>query len=162
MKYSALSAMLMLVAAFGAQTSRAQQPQSSTQSNAKVPVTMTECETGNECFRWTLLGAEGDGRGPSEEVATLSIEHADAQSVRIRRVDSSGSTAGLTGVYIGVANGARIEGTFTSSWPGHWDQVSSKWYTMTEAPDPLQLRQEAESRLVECHDKHPHDPQPCN
>jgi hypothetical protein len=129
------------VVTFCAPMSRAQQAPSSTQSNAKVPVpvTMTECETGNKCFTWTFLGAQGNGRGPSGEVANLSIEHADAHSVVIRRADSTGSTAGLTGIYTGVPKGARIEGTFTSSWPGHWSEVASKWYAMAQAAGATNL-----------------------
>lgn len=99
---------------------------------------MTECEGTNNCATWTFLGAQGNGQWPSGEVANLSVEHYDTDTVVIRRADSTGSSAGLTAVYTGTRHGDRIGGEFTSSWPGHWDKASGNWYaTIKSIPQGL-------------------------
>lgn len=97
-------------------------------SQAAGPVSMTECEGTNNCATWTFLGAQGNGQWPSGELASLSVEHYDADSVVIRRADSSGPSAGLTAVYKGTRHGNRIGGEYTSSWPGHWNNQEGNWY----------------------------------
>lgn len=74
-----------------------------------VPVTMTECEGTNNCATWTFLGAQGNGQWPSGEVANLSVERYDANSVVIGRADSTGSSAGLTAVYTAYATTIALE-----------------------------------------------------
>ena len=108
----------------------AQTPAAPTQSNAKAasPVTMTECEGVNNCATWTFLGSQGNGQWPSGEIANLSVERYDADSVVIRRADSTGPSVGLTAVYKGTRHEDRVGGEFTSSWPGHWDNKSGNWY----------------------------------
>jgi hypothetical protein len=97
-------------------------------SKSAVPVTMTECEGNNDCATWTFLGKQGNGQWPSGEVANLSVERYDDESVVIRRGDSTGTSAGLTAVYTGTRHGDRLGGEFTSSWPGHWEHRTSNWY----------------------------------
>jgi hypothetical protein len=97
-----------------------------------VPVTMTECEGTNNCATWTFLGAQGNGQWPSGEVANLSVERYDANSVVIRRADSTGASAGLTAVYTGTRHDDRVGGEYTSSWPGHWNSKSGNWYGTVE------------------------------
>lgn len=97
-------------------------------SQAAVPVTMTECEGTNNCATWTFLGTQGNGQWPSGGIANLSVEHFDADTVVIRRADSTGSSAGLTAVYRGTRHGDCLGGEFTSSWPGHWSNMSGNWY----------------------------------
>jgi hypothetical protein len=111
-------------------------------SQTAVPVTMTECEGINNCATWTFLGAQGNGQWPTGEIANLSVEHFDAETVVIRRADSTGSSAGLTAVYKGTRHGDRIGGEFTSSWPGHGDNISGNWYATiaTSLPPPLVIR----------------------
>jgi len=112
--------------------------QAKSKSGAGAPVSMTECEGTNNCATWTFLGGQGNGQWPSGEVANLSVEHSDADSVVIRRTDSTGSSAGLTAVYKGSRHGERIGGEFTSSWPGHWSNKSGNWYaTIEQAPQSL-------------------------
>lgn len=106
--------------------------QAPSKARAASPVTMTECEGTNNCATWTFLGAQGNGQWPSGEVANLSVERYDNDSVVIRRADSTGSSAGLTVVYTGTRHGDRIGGEFTSSWPGHWDNKSGNWYATVE------------------------------
>jgi hypothetical protein len=108
----------------------AQTPAAPTLSNAKAasPVTMTECEGTNNCATWTFLGTQGNGQWPSGEIASLSVEHFDNDTVVIRRADSTGPSAGLTAVYNGTRHGERIGGEFTSSWPGHWNAKKGNWY----------------------------------
>ena len=115
-------ATLALTAVTYTQTTRSTQKaeQAPSKSKAAAPVTMTECEGTNNCGTWTFLGAQGNGQWPSGEVANLSVERYDADSVVIRRADSTGSAAGLTAVYTGTRHGVRVGGEFTSSWPGHW------------------------------------------
>src|SRR5206468_1623038 len=43
-------------------------------SQAAVPVTMTECEGVNNCATWTFLGSQGNGQWPSGEIANLTVE----------------------------------------------------------------------------------------
>jgi hypothetical protein len=119
-----------------AQTPAAKAPPAQKQSNAKqaVPVTMTECEGTNNCATWTLLGAQGNGQWPSGEIANLAVESSDANSVVIRRADSTGAAAGLTATYTGTRHGEQVGGEFTSSWPGHWDKKSGNWYATVETP----------------------------
>jgi len=102
--------------------------QGPSKSQAAVPVTMTECEGTNNCATWTFLGTQGNGQWPSGEIANLSVEKFDADTVSIRRADSTGLSAGLTAVYKGTRHGDRIGGEFTSSWPGHWNSMSGNWY----------------------------------
>jgi hypothetical protein len=93
---------------------------------------MTECEGTNNCATWTFLGAQGNGQWPSGEIANLSVERYDADTVTIRRADSTGSSAGLTAVYTGTRHGDRVGGEFTSSWRGHWNNMSGNWYATVE------------------------------
>lgn len=102
--------------------------QQSSKPQGSAPVTMTECEGANNCATWTFLGTQGNGQWPSGETANLSVERVDAASVLIRRADSTGPSAGLTAVYKGTRNGDRIDGEYTSSWPGHWETKSGNWY----------------------------------
>jgi hypothetical protein len=94
---------------------------------SSTPVTMTECEGANDCATWTFLGKQGNGQWPSGETATLSVDYFDANSVVIRRADAVGPSAGLTATYRGTRHGDRIGGQFTSSWPGHWTNMSGNW-----------------------------------
>jgi len=109
----------------------------SQKAKAPVPVAMTECEGVNNCATWTFLGAQGNGQWPTGEIANLTVDRYDDNSVVIRRADSTGSSAGLTAVYTGTRHGDRVGGEFTSSWPGHWDEKSGNWYAMIEGPISL-------------------------
>jgi hypothetical protein len=65
-------------------------------------------------------GVEGTANWPSGSTGTrLTIEKFDGQSIVIRRFDRTGATAGLSGVYNGVIQNNRIEGTAKWSWDGH-------------------------------------------
>jgi hypothetical protein len=101
-----------------------------------VVVTMTECEGINNCATWTFLGASGNGQWPTGEVANLTVERYDKDSVVIKRADSTGAKAGLTAVYTGTRHGDRVGGDYTSSWPGHWENQSGNWYAQVDR-DPL-------------------------
>jgi hypothetical protein len=114
------------------QTAAAKKPASSAKAPAATPVTMAECEGVNNCATWTFLGSQGNGQWPSGEIANLTVENFDADTVVIRRADSTGASAGLTAVYKGTRHGDRIGGEFTSSWPGHWDDKAGNWYATIE------------------------------
>jgi len=106
----------------------------SQKAKAPVPVAMTECEGVNNCATWTFLGAQGNGQWPTGEIANLTVDRYDDNSVVIRRADSTGASAGLTAVYTGTRHGDRVGGEFTSSWPGHWDNQSGNWYATVQKP----------------------------
>jgi hypothetical protein len=107
-------------------------------SQAAVPITMTECEGTNNCATWTFLGKQGNGQWPSGQIANLSVENFDADTVVIHRADSTGAAAGLTAVYNGTRHGDRIAGEFTSSWPGHFNSMSGNWSaTIGKTPQSL-------------------------
>jgi len=101
-------------------------------STAAASFSMTECEGTNNCATWTFLGKQGNGQWPSGEIANLTVERFDNDSVVIRRADSTGAAAGLTATYTGTRQGGRIGGEFTSSWPGHWNSQSGNWYATVE------------------------------
>src|ERR1700685_1940620 len=82
-------------------------------SKAATPVTMTECEGTNNCATWTFLGTQGNGQWPSGEIANLSVDRYDDNSVVIRRADSTGASAGLTVTYTGTRHGDQGGGEYT-------------------------------------------------
>ena len=127
-----LATFALTVFANGQTQSEQNTAQAPPKSKAAVPVTMTECEGTNNCATWTFLGAQGNGHWPSGEIANLSVDHYDNNTVVIRRADSTGSSAGLTAVYTGTRHDDRVGGEFTSSWPGHWDNKSGNWYATVE------------------------------
>jgi len=132
----------VVLAAFGLTTgtfSQTSQPaqnvtKAPSKSQPAAPVTMTECEGVNNCATWTFLGTQGTGQWPSGNIASLSVDRYDNESVVIRRADSTGASAGLTAVYTGTRHGDRVGGDFTSSWPGHWDNQSGNWYATVQKP----------------------------
>jgi hypothetical protein len=128
-------ALLLGTVSYGQNTQSATKAAPATpKPQAAVPVTMTECEGTNNCATWTFLGGQGNGQWPSGEIANLSVERSDANSVVIRRADSTGASAGLTAVYTGTRHDDRVGGEFTSSWPGHWNSKSGSWYATVEQP----------------------------
>ena len=112
--------------------------QEKSKPRAPISVTMTECEGGSACSTWAFLGSQGNGQWPSGETADLSVQHFDADSVIIRRVDSNGPSAGLTAVYRGTRHGDRVAGKFTSTLPGQKDAVTGDWHATIEKT-PLNL-----------------------
>jgi hypothetical protein len=111
---------------------------------------MTECEGTNNCATWTFLGGQGNGQWPSGEVANLSVEHSDKDSVVIRRADSTGPSAGLTAVYKGTRHDDRVGGEFTSSWPGHWENKSGNWYATLQKTTETSLPPEMHFCAQQC------------
>jgi hypothetical protein len=128
-----LATFALTTVSYGQSTQSSQNAaQAPSKSQTAVPVTMTECEGTNNCATWTFLGGSGNGHWPSGEIANLSVERSDANSVVIRRADSTGVSAGLTAVYTGTRHDDRVGGEYTSSWPGHWDNKSGNWYATVE------------------------------
>jgi hypothetical protein len=121
-------------------SSARQTAQSQSKPSSAGPVTMTECEGTNNCATWTFLGKQGNGQWPSGEMANLTVEDFDADTVVIDRADSTGNSAGLTATYRGTRHGNRIGGEYTSSWPGHWDKQEGNWYaTIGKAPQSIPM-----------------------
>lgn len=117
-----------LPAALAAETA----PEAPENPQAPQVVRMTECEGVNNCASWSFLGTQGNGQWPSGEVANLTVEHSDKDSVVIHRADSTGNSAGLTATYTGTRHDDRVGGEFTSSWPGHWEKKTGNWYASLE------------------------------
>jgi len=69
---------------------------------------------------WTFDGTEGTVSSPASRAGFhLVIEKLDSDSIVVRRVDRSGSTAGLTARYTGSIRDNRISGAVEWVWPGH-------------------------------------------
>jgi hypothetical protein len=101
---------------------------------------MTECEGVNNCATWTFLGSQGNGKWPSGNEANLTVERFDANSVVIRRADSTGASAGLKATYTGTRHGKTLGGEVTTNWPGHIDNASGNWYaTIESTPEGLPI-----------------------
>jgi hypothetical protein len=77
---------------------------------SRVPHRMTECEgTGQTtCGTWTFTGIEGTGQWSNGAAANLTIQQFDPNWVIIRRTDTSGTSAGLTALYVGQQHGQRV------------------------------------------------------
>jgi hypothetical protein len=132
---TALGSFAMTVLSYGQGASPAQNAtKAPTRPPAATPVTMTECEGVNNCATWTFLGSQGTGQWPSGNIASLTVDRYDNNSVVIRRADSTGASAGLSAVYTGTRHGDRVGGEYTSSWPGHWDNQSGNWYATVQKP----------------------------
>jgi hypothetical protein len=104
-----------------------------TKPQSAAPVSMTECEGINNCARWTFLGGQGNGQWPSGNIANLTVDQVDTSRIVIRRADSTGASAGMTVTYTGTRHGENIGGSFTSSWPGHWENKFGYWYAIIES-----------------------------
>jgi hypothetical protein len=110
----------------------------------KAPDRLWECEVRDKetCSTWVFNGVEGVGQWNDGAAAMLVLQQFDPAWIIIRRSDSSGSSPGLTGVYVGKLSGDRIEGTVKWTWPGHWSQeVHGTWSATlhepgTKAPAP--------------------------
>lgn len=131
-----LGGLALSIGTYGQTSQPAKKANQAPSQSPATPVTMTECEGVNNCATWTFLGTQGNGQWPSGEIANLSVEKFDADTVVIRRADSTGPSAGLTATYTGTRNGDRIGGEFLSSWPGHWKSKPGNWYaTIGKAPN---------------------------
>ena len=133
LKLFLLLAITMTAQVFAARQTAAAQtaPQQAMASPKATVVTMTECEGVNNCATWSFLGTQGNGKWPSGEEGNLTVEHFDADSVVIRRSDSTGNSAGYTAVYTGKRHGNNVGGEFTASWPGH-ENTTGNWYATIE------------------------------
>lgn len=104
----------------------------------KLPDRMRECEGQDQqtCGIWTFNGVDGTGQWDGGAVADLLVQQSDPAWIIIRRSDTSGTSPGLTAIYVGKLNGDRIEGKVTWTWLGHWDQqVEGTWFATLEQPE---------------------------
>ena len=103
----------------------------------KVPDRLWECEGRDNatCGTWAFSGREGVGQWSNGARAELVVQQFDPAWIVIRRSDPSGTSLGLTGIYVGRLNGSRIEGTVKWTWLGHWNQqVEGTWYATLDRP----------------------------
>ena len=100
---------------------------------SRIPRHMTECEGTDQmtCGTWTFTGIEGTGRWSNGAAANLTIQQFDPKWVIIRRTDTSGTSAGLTAIYVGQQHGQRVEGTVKWTWLGHWSQEAQGTWSAT-------------------------------
>src|SRR5215203_923897 len=104
---------------------------------SRIPHHMTVCEGTDQmtCGTWTFTGIEGTGRWSNGAAANLTIQQFDPKRVVIRRTDTSGSSVGLTAIYVGQQHGQRVEGTVKWTWLGHWNQeAQGTWYATFDEP----------------------------
>src|ERR1700722_5662162 len=130
--FLSIAGTLAICATSYSQATQAPQKAPPRKAEATLPVKKKELEGTNNWATWTFLGKQGNGQWPSGEVANLTVESLDGDSVVIHRADSTGSSAGLTAVYKGARHGERIGGEFTSSFPGHWEDKAGNWYATIE------------------------------
>ncbi|MGA3091646.1 MAG: tetratricopeptide repeat protein [Terriglobales bacterium] len=96
-----------------------------------MPSLIAMCEDSDGCSDWGFKGNQGIGLWADGANADLTITHLDANSIRIHRVDSKGTGAGITADYTGAISNYWIEGDVTASWPGHQQGVThTKWHGM--------------------------------
>ncbi len=101
-----------------------------------LPVRLSECE-GNMCGGvWTFQDGHGAAKWPNGAFALLTVDHLDFDRIVIKRIDSAGSTPGLTAVYTGKIVGNRIEGDVTWTWRA---SNSGKWSATIIKPDNYTL-----------------------
>jgi hypothetical protein len=85
---------------------------------------------------WTLQDTQGAAQWPNGAFALLTLDRLDFDRIVIKRVDSAGSTPGLTAVYTGRIIGNRIEGDVTWSWRA---TNTGKWSAMILEPNNYTL-----------------------
>jgi hypothetical protein len=110
-------------------TMEAHQPGQSVAQPPKLKVCQ-ESETDDACGTWTFLDRQGTGTWRTGAIASLHVESwaKDTNSIVVSRSDSTGAEEGLTGVYRGTVKNGRFEGTYETSWPGHWATKSGNWF----------------------------------
>jgi hypothetical protein len=96
----------------------------------KVPSTIAMCEDSDGCSTWSFEGREGHGQWSNGASANLTAERFGADTVLIRRTDTSGLAQGLTAFYSGTRKGDRIEGTVIWSWSskGQYLAGTTNWH----------------------------------
>jgi hypothetical protein len=88
--------------------------------------TVEECEEG-ACGFWAFNGKTGEGYWRNGAESTLQIEHFNPYFVNITSTRTKGPAVGLIVYYEGKRTGNRIEGKYTSVWPGHKSPPGGAW-----------------------------------
>jgi len=129
---------IMLCTAFLGGVHAQSAPPSSPNSSDQAPIVMTECEGIDNCTKWTFLGKQGTAQWRTGEVGILSIVSVNVQdkTIKIHRVDATGTKAGLTADYTGNLRNDRMGGEFESNWPGHWKGKTENWYAIVGSDAP--------------------------
>jgi hypothetical protein len=71
----------------------------------KVPSTIAMCEDSDGCSTWSFQGREGHGQWSNGASANLTAERFGADTILIRRTDTTGRLQGLTAFYSGTRKG---------------------------------------------------------
>jgi len=124
----------------------------SAQTSSDLPTTIAQCEP-DACATWSFHGKQGIGRWTTGPISDLTIVHFDANTVSIRRLDTTGPGKGIDGLYVGTRKGDRLQGTFTWSWPDHGalSTGSVPWYAIIK-PEANESERLVPNRMTECED----------
>jgi RHS repeat-associated protein len=123
-----------VIALFSSATAKAQQ---------LLPSSVAECEGnsgGQTCGNFTLFDQDQfSATWQNGAIATITAQEWDNDHVTLSRVDTTGTSAGLTAEYSGQLQGDTVSGTVTWVWPGHPGfPADGTWSgTFTSAP-PVQ------------------------
>jgi hypothetical protein len=104
---------------------------------------MAENEGANVRATWSFHGPSGDGEWESGQVAGLDFQEVTPNKdgsflIRIHREDTRGSSSpGLIVDYTGVGKDGNFGGSYTSSWPGHWENKTGSWRASIQRPISL-------------------------
>ena len=94
----------------------------------KAPERLWECEVRDKetCGTWAFQGVDGTGQWNDGASATLYLQQFDPAWIIVRRSDSSGTSPGLTGIYVGKLSGDRIPGTRSPTPCNRRDRLRAK------------------------------------
>jgi hypothetical protein len=123
-------------------------PMKSTAQSMPRLFTIFECE-GKVCNPtsagspiWSFGSAEGSGRFGTG-VQRVTIEHLDASSIAVRRLDVGGPARGLSALYLGKIEGQRITGSVTYFDVGRPNAPrTDAWYGLMQGA-PISVRASA-------------------
>lgn len=120
------------------------------QTAAPTPPAVTECEPEGCIIQLKFQGGQAEAHWGNGAVGNLTIEKYDGQTITMRRTDTAGGSAGLSGVYTGTRTGNDFAGTMTWTWPGHGDLSNGtlKWTaTPWATADPVPVSGAVASKL---------------
>lgn len=93
------------------------------QTTAPIPPAMTECEP-EGCLTLRFHDGKAEARWGNGAIGNLTVESYDGHTIRIKREDIIGPSAGLHGEYTGTHEGNGWNGKMTWTWPGHGSLAS--------------------------------------
>jgi hypothetical protein len=125
-------------------------------SEPRVPSTIAMCEDSDGCSTWSFEGREGHGQWSNGASANLTAERFGADTVLIRRTDTSGLAHGLTAFYSGTRKGERIEGTVIWSWSnnGQYLAGTTNWHGAINPAQPPATSASSDKKTETASERH--------